>query len=597
MSTFDHEIEIDSVSKRLNLAQDENGKKYYTVAESIPEYRNPLRYIQNNWIGGHGQHDFRIPDKYFEGKAIDTTQEGKAFPGPEITEVKESDDTDLDSAPVVFCWFPLVSKWLCATAGKIYLYGTKWTAATTIVAGVTDLKVYNGVCYAAKGTSNLYYTSTNGDTWTITDLTDGYSERFLAAPNPAGTSNVLWKFKTPNELSNTTNGVAGGTQWSSPAYIGDTANNIIDIFLINDNLMIGRTDGLWNYDSNGGLHQLMGDLRFSRSTDNFKYGTEWQTGRYFSLLRGMGEITSYNTYDNMGPLTKIDDIGKVGDIVGIASDKDFLYVAVDEGTNTIIYKGREVRRREGLRWEFCPWIFLGTKTCATMAVCQHSSTDRRLWFGYTNTTAYVKITDNPLADTNARFTTNSFLRMPYDLGTDLYWDKMYQSVITQTYNCTANNYITINARKDTDTTANAVTAAIVTNGTVKTNLTAAINCNRIQYELDFTNTSNTSPPVIEYFEARGIEQPETIRTHEAIYIMGDEPTRRTKTTRDFLRGGRDSNALIKFADLRYGDSVSGTYVWTVMEPGYPQEIEIIKEKGKQPEIGIKVRLREVSFTV
>ena len=56
--------------------------------------------------------------------------------------------------------------------------------------------------------------------------------------------------------------------------------------------------------------------------------------------------------------------------------------------------------------------------------------------------------------------------------------------------------------------------------------------------------------------------------------------------------------MIKFADLRYGDDTAGTnYVWVVMMPGYPQEVEILHERNRQPELGIKVRLQEVSYTI
>jgi len=110
--------------------------------------------------------------------------------------------------------------------------------------------------------------------------------------------------------------------------------------------------------------------------------------------------------------------------------------------------------------------------------------------------------------------------------------------------------------------------------------------------------TNTKTPELSYFEARGIEKPEIIRIHDATYRMGDTASRRAKTIRDFLRGGRTSTSLIKLADLRYGDTTGGTtYAWVVMEPGFPQEVEIVYEKGAQPELGMRCRMREVSYTI
>ena len=106
MSTFDHQLVVNSVTQRLNLLSDENGTAMYSVIEDVPPYRNPLKYIQDNWIGGHGQYDFKVDDVYFEGQSIDTTQDGKVILGPEIIEVKENDASNIEP-PICFAWYPL----------------------------------------------------------------------------------------------------------------------------------------------------------------------------------------------------------------------------------------------------------------------------------------------------------------------------------------------------------------------------------------------------------------------------------------------------------------------------------------------------------
>lgn len=604
MSRYEHEFKIAGTTERLKVARNENGEPMYRVIPLIPNYRDPLEFLQESWIGGHGQYTMKDGDVYFEGENIDTTQDGVVFLGPLINEVKESDDTDLDSAPVAFLWYNNTSELLCATSGKIYRYNVgsnlKWTAATTVVANVTHLAEYNGVAYAACGT-NTYYTSIDGDEWTACDLTDKTAQMFFSSPNADGTANVLWKTKHPNEIAETTDGTDGGTQYSTPAYIGDTSNNITSMFLVNDNLMIGKTDNLYHYDADGGVHPLMDSLKHNKSTNNFKYVAEWQTSILFSLGRGMGEITSYNAFTPMGPLTDVGEIGKVGDIVGLATDKDFFYVAVDEGTNTHIYKCREARREGKLRWEYCPWIKLGTKTCATMKVVQHSATDRRLWFGYTNSTGYVKLTDNPLADSNAEFNTaGGFIRMSYEYGTNPYWDELWQSIVVETTGCSSTVTVTPKYRKDIDTTATTITPAIKVNGVTRHNMNQEIASKRIQFELHFATGSSASTPQVTRFIARGIEKPEVVYTHEMMYTLGGEPTRRVKTLRDLFRAASKSTKLIRFADLRFGETTqspsSDNFRYVVVEPGYPQEDEIVAEKGRQPEIGLRLKLREVNYT-
>jgi len=417
------------------------------------------------------------------------------------------------------------------------------------------------------------------------------------APNPAGTAGVLWSGNTPNKLYNTSNGAAGGTALSSAAYIGDTSDDIVNIFLVADNLMIGKLDNLYHYDSDGGLHPLMNDLLHNRSVNNFKYVVEWQGSVIFSLGIGLGEIWGYYTFETMGPLTKIDDIGKTATgCIGLASDKDFLYVGVDEGTNNIIYKGREITRERGLRWEWCPWVFLGTNACATMKVVQHDATDRRLWFGYGNYAGYVILSDNPTADSSYKFAASGWIRLSYEHGTNRYWKQLWQSVVTETTGCTTNLTVTPKYRKDTDTTATQLTDAITTNGIVKTDLIREVSANRMQFELHLATNDSSNTPEVLFFEARGVEQPEKARIHEATYIVGHTLFRKPKPIWDFLEDARDSTELIKFADLRYGQSTSGNnFKWVVMQPGYPVPIELTQTKGKQPELAIRVRLQEVSY--
>jgi hypothetical protein len=508
--------------------------------------------------------------------------------------------TELDSTPTCFFWASTAAKWLTADTAEIYFYSAgAWTEAATAVANVSAFAEYNGVIYAAVGTGAAYWYSTDGDTWTQTDLTDHHATAFLSAPNAAGTSNVLWKVITTNQLANTTDGTdkdTTGVQYSTPAYVGDTSNNITNIFLSADKLMIGRADNLYWYDSAGGVHAMMEDLKVSRNTQNFKYVVNWQGNTYFSLITGVWELSASGYLSNVGPLQDTGDIDKVGTVVGIASDINYLYVAMLEGTVTHIYKGRPGTNG----WAWCPVVYLGTNQCTCIGIAQHSITDKRLWFGYGTHTGYVYISDNPTADDNARFAASGWLRMSYDYGTNPYWNRMAQSVTTETASCTANITVQPKYRKDSETSMTNLTAAITTNGVVKTNLTSALAANRFQYEVDLATNSSTATPQVRMLEVRGHEKPETFRVHECVYQAGDEPGHRSKTIRDFLRGGRTSTTLIKLADLRYKESVAGTagtdYVYVIMEPGSPAEVEMIGEPGRQPEVGLKVRFREVNYT-
>ncbi len=490
------------------------------------------------------------------------------------------------------------------TNADIYIY--KWKAATTTVANVTDLKEFKGIMYAAVGASTKYYYSTDGDTWTQTDLSDGYANKFLSSYNADGTAVTLWKYKTPNEISSTTDGrtiAGGGSEWSSAAYIGDTSADITNMFLLGDNFMIGREDNLFNYDSAGGIHPLMDELKLAQSSRNFKYVTNWQGLSYVSRGDRLGELSGGTNviFNPVGPFERTIDIGKAGFCTGLTSDPNYLYIAMDEGTNIHIYKSREVRTDKGLVWQYCSWVYLGTNACTTIEVCQHSATDRRLWFGYGTHTGYVIITDNPTSNSDARFATAGWLRMSYTFGHNLYWDKLFNRLITDTKGCSATETISPYYRKDTDTTATSLTAAITTNGVVETDFTSLISCKKIQFQVNLASADDTTTPEVLMFRAMGVEKPEAIRVHECVYAIGDQPSNRAETLRTAIRTARTSLTLVRFADLRFGENVLGTagtdFAYVVCQPGYPKEIEVEHEKGRAPELGIQVRWQEVGNTI
>lgn len=188
--------------------------------------------------------------------------------------------------------------------------------------------------------------------------------------------------------------------------------------------------------------------------------------------------------------------------------------------------------------------------------------------------------------------------MSYIYGSDPYWDKLFQTIVTEVKGCDSGKTVTPKYRKDTDTVATALASAITSDGIDLTYLTSAINCNKIQFELHLATDDDDYTPEVLYFQARGKEKPEVVRIHDVTYKAASKPSITSETVRDFLRSGASSTSLVKFADLRWGESTQDTtYCWVIIEPGYPTEVEIDHTKGRKPELGVQVRMREVNFTV
>jgi hypothetical protein len=512
--------------------------------------------------------------------------------------------TELDYTPVCFQWSSALGQLIMATSGKIYIYSTSWVEAATAVSGVLDLKEYNAKMFAACGASTEYKYSSDCSTWTTSSLTDKYANGFLQSPNPDGTANLLWKFKTPNEVTNTTDGTNTATQWVTAAYVGDTSANIQGLGLLGDELMVGRADNMFNYDSGGGVFPQMNDLKQNRSTYNFKYMCNFQSGLYFSKGTGVGELvgSSPGKFNWVGPLTDTDDIEKVGICKGLATDTNYLYVAMLENGETTIYKGKPVydANTYTYKWNWDPWVYLGGFQCENIYVAQHSPTDRRLWFGYGTHTAYVQITDNPTTDASAKFAPSGHIKLSYNYGTNPYWDKLLQSIVIEAKGCSATETITPKYMKDTDTSVSQLASAITTDGITKTNFLNALSAKKWLIELDLATGNSTLTPQVLYMAVRGVEKPELFRTYDVTYVVTETAGLKPSTVYNWLKGGRESTTLIKFADIRVGETTSGVagtnYNYVVMLPGYPHVIDLKHNRNKEPELYLQCKFKEVNFS-
>ncbi len=516
---------------------------------------------------------------------------------------------DMGESPVETCYFPDTGNWFCATATKVYEYlsaSNSWRQRLVLTGqSITDLKAHANstdiYLLLGLGTGDEYYYSTDGATWTQAAAhANNFATKFLSAPNQLGTSNVLWIGHNSNIMQGGNSAIDFSA--ATPIQIGDTSYVITNLFLHNDNLLIGKQGGLYQIDADGAVHYLMTYLRDNASSRNFKYVANYRGSFIFSICDGLIEISASNSIRDIGPLTGIEDIAKIGTCVGIAADKDFLYIAMDEGTDVVIYKGKEGIFGGETKWSWCPWKTLASSSCAVIRILPGSVTSstpiRYLSFGQNNYMHTIFITEKSTDDTNARFNTDGgFVRMSYTCGNNPYADKLWQSVLMQTIGCAASITTQVKYRKDTDTSASTCTSASTANGTNKTNLTSALACNRIQFQIDLATNDSTKTPEVSYFEARGVEKPEVVRTYECVYYVGDTPSQRASTIRTFLRNCRASTSLVKLADLRWGEStVDTTYHWVTMAAGFPTEVSLLQEKG-HIEIGLKVKWQEVSFTV
>tara|TARA_R100001244_G_scaffold74586_2_gene59544 strand:- start:159 stop:2675 length:2517 start_codon:yes stop_codon:yes gene_type:complete len=146
----------------------------------------------------------------------------------------------------------------------------------------TDIVHFDNNIYVAFGYSVAYiYGATTS--WTVSTLSSAskYAKYFAVARNNAGNL-ALWKSETVNTLKSATSAINGGS-FSSAYTVGSEDRPITGLFATFDTIMIGKQDGLWQYNRTYAGTSTAENAFAPVSTewdkgvhpDNFAIGTEW----------------------------------------------------------------------------------------------------------------------------------------------------------------------------------------------------------------------------------------------------------------------------------------------------------------------------------
>lgn len=607
----DVSLTIGSTTKLFDLAIEEGRKLFSTQEEPIipakassdvPSYgdltpEKILAFMQNNWRGGMGQKNrFNVVDMYDDGQNIDTREPNQIILGPLIT------STTGIAVAIIAADFFENREYVASTryVYKLNAGSTAWVEVLDVGAGDTIecLNHYDGYIYAGLTTGGYYYSDTGENAaWTQSTLSNAVMHEVCVAPPFSGTKDILVLATRPNILRTSISPLNGGTAWLDPPYyIGDENSDITSMFILNGMLFIGKEDGLYVLPPDGRPVPLL-SYREQREPTNFAHFTNWQGIQYVNaagdMLEIIGSSSSLFSIDYMGPLQHSPELNTIGIVKSITSDDKNIYALLSIGSSYIIYAGRERRDSVyGLRWEWTPYISLGTNACSTIRVMQRDNTNPKLWFGYGNAMSYVILSRSPnlpLGDWNYRFTTQGYLITSYfDKGYDT-WSKILYQLWTLTQNLATGITIVVYYEKDTETSWNSL-ATITANGVQSVDL-ASINCNRIRLKIELNSDDSTKTPILELFIYLGVLQPEMTKTLDFTIVLGQSDLRKPSTDLSFLEGGRSATAPITLKDLRFGTTKYITFL-----PNSPMEIEGVDEVSKQPSYRARILAQQLNWT-
>ncbi len=602
---------IGSTTKLFDLATEEGQKLFSTREEPIippralfdvPSYgdlppEKILAFVQNNWRGGMGQKDrFNIMDMFAEGRSIDTREPNQVILGPKIN------TSGAIAATIVFTDFFEGREYAASTRYVYKLDADKagWTEVLDVGAGdtVECIGHYDGYIYVGLTTGKYYYSDTGENAaWTQSNLDDAVMHEIVVAPSFTATKDVLVLAKRPNEIRTAIAPKNGEAGWTDPPYyVGDENSDITSVFVLNGTLFIGKQDGLYALPTDGRPVVVI-DYRQQKKSTNFKYQTNWQGISYSSaagdILEIIGGSGSMFSIDYMGPLSRSPELATIGTIQGITSDDKNIYAVFLIGSNYVIYAGRERRDdKQGLRWEWTPYIHLGTNVCGAIKVMQRSGESPLLWFAYGTNIAYAilaKAPNYPLGDTAYRFCAEGYLITTFfDAGYDT-WQKIFYQLWSIAENLTAGITIDVHYWKDTDSSWTVLTT-ITANGVQSVDLTS-LSCKKVRLKFTLKSGTNTVTPILREFIYRGVLQPEITKTLDFTVILGQSSSRKPSSDLAFLEGGRVATAPITLKDLRFGTTKQITFL-----PNSPIEIEAIDEASKQPSYRARILAQQLNWT-
>jgi hypothetical protein len=580
--------------------------KSYEVAQDGGNQDKPV-WSQTDWSGGFGQGNFADPSRYSIGSTIDTSHPGKFFLGPNLETGALHGGGNLSAAANNFALFN-GELYMITTFGQVYKWSTTDSHWDSVYAGVgstaggfVNLCAHNGKLYAAQGESNAYVYSATGASGSWTAVTGYYAAYFLSAPPYAGSTPVMWRWSADNLISSSTDPTTG-TSWASDIYIGDSSADIRSLFLHQGQLYVGKTDGLYHYDSEGVVHQLLSNpIEYQATGAYFTTSCSLKGATYFNMGKAIGELTSYNSFDSIQPSTKADDISlKEVYCYGLASDGFNLYASMYDvdTTTSAIWKGHQSSDSEGnTRWAWDHLANIGAVSWRLFfyeGLQSGNPNHPRIWMAYTTTgLRYLKISQNPTDSgwyyyDDPSFTSSGYLETPWiDVG-HRDWYKIIDSVLVECRGTMGTVAVAYQA-DESGTYTTIGTYSATTAGTKDYVATAPFAAKKFKLKFTLTAASSASTPIVKYVSAYGAVRPTRVQMFDFTAYAETGTGSQAKELRDFLLVCRDATSLLTLTD-RYGSS---HYVRILA--GYPTETEYVDQATRQPGMAMRVICEKVDW--
>jgi len=379
---------------------------------------------------------------------------------------------------------------------------------------ITDIEAFGSNLIIALGAANKYWYMSTAYAFTETAVAEGEADKLQKV------GGTIRQLKLPNRIRSTTDPTVG--VWGAEITVGTTDYNVNDMEEYLDLLYCTKQDGIYYIDAAGAEVHPFASLETIAHVDAGKQSDVFRGRLYFRMGNQQEWEVDGTTLTEVTPSNFAPGVDEYAyPCVARAHDEAWLY--------TIMYRADNNLALLAGRWEYLAgktrWIWHDIRklTGITNAQCAHvSSVEGRpyLYIG-SNTNAelvqrvYLPVTNDATADADYRFVTSGKLWTPRYTSPLIAFDKRWKEAYFRSENGSATKYV--NVQYSTDDGATFALLGKMDTSPEETLTFTSIQETMLNLRLDFVSDSESTVPVIEYFNLKAMTiVPSVVRFNHAV---------------------------------------------------------------------------------
>ena len=243
--------------------------------------RNEVVYEQSSWHQGAGldliREDDESKNRYAVGNGVVSLERGQISLGYDTREyVPPLPQTYTYSRPTAeWAAKPVIfDNWLYAAYDR-YLFAWRvdlkqFQLIHTFSKAVRSIAVFKSRMFVTfKGSGDAYEWSLNTTTWTAKTTAISDNLQCITAKNANGDDALI--IANNDQITISVDPEADSPTWSDPVDVGRAGETLINLHVHRDTLLVGKTSGLWQYDTSGDGEFVNVEPSVGILGDEFKY--------------------------------------------------------------------------------------------------------------------------------------------------------------------------------------------------------------------------------------------------------------------------------------------------------------------------------------